>query len=585
MSIFEPQTEAQEPPPYILDQEPPQYMDTDFNPFDYLGEQPNYDDIPLVSNAPQIKREDVISSLMAGIEDLPSYPVWSKLEQPNDKLMTDAAFGADHGMAHLLEELFDGRVVWDLAQKQWFIWMGDFWALDDGGALKKLVFRLIPKMYINRHFDVLETIKDKKESTKEPSSELIKEIEAMEITAEKFAETSRAFKVLKRHKELMEALKILVSVKGEVWDTRANSVAFRNGVVNMVTGEFSRGVPDDYVRTYTDIEWKGVDTPCPTWDRVTLELCGGDEALRDYLLDLYAYALMGNPIHQILPVLQGSGSNGKSMLIKVMAHVFGDLSSAAGHNLILNMGKPMGDAANPTLARLQGQRMVSVVETGTSQWLDEATLKLVTGSDEITARMLRANPVTFDPTHTVFLVTNVLPHIQNPDDKALMRRIKVIVFPMTFFAVGSKDYIERYDESNPMHGVTELGLEERLINEESEGIAADLIRRSIALHRRGMQLNDPSSVIKQTNAYAKSEDLVLEFLDSHCKVDNSSYEVKTNELYGHFKEFIVSSGYGRPMSQRSLTSNLIKKGYTRREANGQGVTVGIRMKRIEEMAI
>ena len=222
----------------------------------------------------------------------------------------------------------------------------------------------------------------------------------------------------------------------------------------MRTGEFSPGVPGDYIRTYTDVEWKGINEPCPLWDRVTLEIMNKDVGLRDYLLTAYASALIGKPLNQIMLILTGSGSNGKSMFVNVIDKVFGNLTSTATKDLLVNVGKASSSGnASPIVANLHGKRLVTVSETEDDDWLNVAQVKSITGDGKITARRLFANPVTWQPTHTPVLVTNFLPRLRNSDDLALRRRIKVIPFKMTFMVEGSTMYKTSYNPADELHAL------------------------------------------------------------------------------------------------------------------------------------
>ena len=66
------------------------------------------------------------------------------------------------------------------------------------------------------------------------------------------------------------------------------------------------------------------------------------------------------------------------------------------------------------------------VETPEDGRLAAERVKAITGSDPITARRLHGNPFTFDPSHSVWLLTNHLPRIAD-DGHAIWRRVRLVI--------------------------------------------------------------------------------------------------------------------------------------------------------------
>ena len=77
-------------------------------------------------------------------------------------------------------------------------------------------------------------------------------------------------------------------------------------------------------------------------------------------------------------------------------------------------GKGLGPT--PELAALQGLRLAFLSESGRSDHFDVSRLKWLTGGDTLVARGLFAKPVSFEPTHTIFIATNHLARIGIDED-------------------------------------------------------------------------------------------------------------------------------------------------------------------------
>ena len=62
------------------------------------------------------------------------------------------------------------------------------------------------------------------------------------------------------------------------------------------------------------------------------------------------------------------------------------------------------------LVELRGKRLAYTSETADGDQMSAAQVKLIIGGDPITARDLYEKPVTFLPSHTLFVATNRRPH-------------------------------------------------------------------------------------------------------------------------------------------------------------------------------
>ena len=147
-----------------------------------------------------------------------------------------------------------------------------------------------------------------------------------------------------------------------------------------------------------------------------------------YLQRLLGYCITGNVDEQILPILFGNGSNGKSVLVIIMLKVLGDLGKKATRELL---AVKRGETHPTELADLFGKRFVVSSELEEHQELAAALSKDATGGEELTARRMREDFWSFKPTHKIILSTNYKPRIKDMS-KAMWRRIQAIPFNVTF---------------------------------------------------------------------------------------------------------------------------------------------------------
>ncbi len=72
-----------------------------------------------------------------------------------------------------------------------------------------------------------------------------------------------------------------------------------------------------------------------------------------------------------------------------------------------------------------------VEETGEGHRLDTVKLKKYVGTERITARRMRHDPVSFRPSHTMVVTTNYRPVVTDTD-QGTCRRLRMVPFPRTY---------------------------------------------------------------------------------------------------------------------------------------------------------
>lgn len=110
-----------------------------------------------------------------------------------------------------------------------------------------------------------------------------------------------------------------------------------------------------------------------------------DVAVRAYLQRVIGQSLYGRVAEHILPILIGTGANGKGTAYGALVHALGDYTTVIDPALL--MARPHVGAGNSTteLMKLLGTRVVIGSETQEGRKLDEAVVKRLTGGDPLTA--------------------------------------------------------------------------------------------------------------------------------------------------------------------------------------------------------
>ena len=164
-----------------------------------------------------------------------------------------------------------------------------------------------------------------------------------------------------------------------------------------------------------------------------------------------------------------------------------------------------------------------MAESDTSGKLDEAVIKQYTGGEEITARRLYENAITFMPQFTIWLSCNDLPAVR---DKSLFAsdRVRVIEFNRHFSDEEQDKNLKNYFESD----------------EAMEGIFHWLIRGYERYKTFGLEM--PETMKPVMRAYVKDNDVVLQFLEDRCEVAEGE-RIKAKTLYDAYKTWCRSNGY------------------------------------------
>lgn len=197
--------------------------------------------------------------------------------------------------------------------------------------------------------------------------------------------------------------------------------------------------------------------------------------------------------------------------------------------------KNYDNAIPADLARLEGKRMVTAIESNVNRQLDEAKIKAMTGGEPITARHLYKNFSEFIPQFKLWFVANDRPHVRATDE-AIWRRIRVIPLNVKIPA----------NEVDP-------DLSSKL-RAELPGILSWAIRGALMWKREG--LSQPESVLSASADWRKSVDhvrrFVTETLITGCAQDEV---VPAGELHSRFKTWCVRTGE-RPISAGRFKARL-----------------------------
>ena len=309
-----------------------------------------------------------------------------------------------------------------------------------------------------------------------------------------------------------------------------------NGVIDLRTGVLGPHDPTLRITQCTNVDYR----PEATHVDVTAVLDAVTDDVRIWLQRLLGYAASGHVNEDVMPVMDGNGSNGKTTLLTATRAALGDYASVADARLLMRSAHE----EHPTLfADLRGRRLVTIEETAEGGSLRVEAMKFLTGGSPIKARFIRGDYFEFVPTHMLMIGTNHRPAV-NSTEHATWRRLRLIPFPYRY---------AKPEEIRPGDRPVDLRLRERLTRrEQREATLAWIVAGAIAWNRDG--LGDCPEIAVATDAWRQSEDVILRFARGRLTFDNSA-DIGSQELYDEFREWCEAEGRP-PMALKQWNSKL-----------------------------
>ncbi len=343
-----------------------------------------------------------------------------------------------------------------------------------------------------------------------------------------------------------------MAVFGNEFDKNPWLLACPNGVINLKNGRLMPGRPDDYLIRSCNTPYEGLNTPAPLLESFLKEIQPDRPGVPLFLARIFGYGITGlNIEHDFYCFYGPRGRNGKGTLIEVIKHILGELAGPIPTELLMDQGRvanPNGPAEE--LLDLKGLRVAWASETERGQRFSAGHIKKYTGGDSLKARGNHAKGFsTWEPTHTLYLLTNDRPSVHG-DDEAFWARFKMILFPVHYVKDRAPDPA-RLERSADKH------LKKKLLAEAS-GILSWLVRGCLDWQKQG--LNPPPEILNETRGYQEDEDIVLKWIRECCDTSNPEASTQASELYGNFCTWFTKSGQGKkPWGSRTYYEALARK--------------------------
>lgn len=319
------------------------------------------------------------------------------------------------------------------------------------------------------------------------------------------------------------------------WDANEWLLNTPGGTVDLATGQLR---PHDRADLITKITSVAPGGDCPLWLKFLGRVFNGDAGLISFAQRMLGYSLTGSIRDHALFFLYGTGGNGKGVFLNTWHRIMADYSRVASTETFV----ASKTERHPTdLAMLRGARTVIAQETEEGQRWAESRIKNLTGGDPISARFMRQDFFTFEPTFKLMIAGNHKPSLRNVDE-AVRRRFNLIPFTVTIPKAERDPHLPEKLEA------------------EWPGILAWAIEGCLEWQRIG--LAPPPAVVDATEEYLADEDGLGRFLDERCQTGDLLIMAEVQTLFAAWREWCAENNEFAGSTKR-FSQNMEARGFRR----------------------
>lgn len=303
-----------------------------------------------------------------------------------------------------------------------------------------------------------------------------------------------------------------------------------------------------------------------------------DEDTRDCYLQILASGMIGiNP--ELFVMAEGAGSNGKSLIHDLISVMLGD-----GYYKPLDVNVLLDDiksGANPAVASLNDSRCVVAREPSEDANFCFASIKKLTGGEEVTARNLYSEKMTTTMKGTLILECNDRPNIPGTIGNDIRRRLIDIPFRSTF--TNDPELLK-----HPGHFPGKTQYKEHSFKINHRCALFEILKPYAVKFANTRKIAIPKSVSDETKSYLGNTNTVCEWFNETYERDEAGV-VKLIDIKHKFTDDRVRTNRDRKKysSKEKVLKNLLaieNLGYYKGKGKEPAVLLGWKLKILDEPA-
>jgi putative DNA primase/helicase len=250
-------------------------------------------------------------------------------------------------------------------------------------------------------------------------------------------------------------------------------------------------------------------------------------------------SLTAQPVQRVM-FHTGTGGNGKSVYLEVLARVFGDgLSVGVPAETVSGQVQNNPSAPTPDIARCYAKRYLRIAELPKDAPLKMETIKKLTGGERWPVRTMYKGYFEFKPTAKPHMSGNGEPKFDGSDG-GMRRRLAIVNWDVTLPVEKHRDFEDVVSE----------------IAAEGSGILNWLIAGALDFLNNGFILSE--DVLQTTAEHFAEMDPCGQFADAHVRVDAGGVGVPARQMFLAYKAWSEVNGkshmhetrFGRTMKKK-----------------------------------
>lgn len=242
-------------------------------------------------------------------------------------------------------------------------------------------------------------------------------------------------------------------------------------------------------------------------------------------------SLTAQPVQRVM-FHTGTGGNGKSVYLEVLARVFGDgLSAGVPAETVSGQVQNNPSAPTPDIARCYAKRYLRIAELPKDAPLKMETIKKLTGGERWPVRTMYKGYFEFKPTAKPHMSGNGEPKFDGADG-GMKRRLIIVPWSVTLPEVKHRDFEDV---------VTEIVV-------GGSGILNWLIEGALDFLNKGLIISD--DVLKSTADHFAEMDPCGQFIEAHVRPDVGGPGVTGRAMYDAYKAWCEVNGAAKMFETR-----------------------------------
>jgi phage/plasmid-associated DNA primase len=345
-----------------------------------------------------------------------------------------------------------------------------------------------------------------------------------ETIKNKLLKTSEEY--LKCYKAISSASYLSVVVKflkthlrDDTFDNKLNMnagfLAFKNGIINLQTGEFRYGiVSEDFISATIPHDYKPADATKKAYLKsILLQILNNNKQHLEYFLSLIGFTFIGTPHLEkslyfcVDKTTGGDGDNGKSFFFDILDTLLPNYVHKSKSNFL----EESNTKVHKQLAKLNGIRLVWLDEFGKNK-ANAELMKVIGDGTTYEYEVMFGTTAILDILFKMFVLTNHLPNI-DPNEKAVYNRYKQISYASHFDRTGQR---KEPDPKNLLF-IADPTLKDKILADYTNEVFGLIIDYAKSYYVNGIP-EIPSQFLQDTKETQNSNDPFVEWFEENMEV-------------------------------------------------------------------